>query len=423
MLKRGKIFLISGLIFFLPFSTRMVKNTIVKVTPGSLPEEYNDRINWNDLQGVFAAGLINPSTSLIGKKIIMYPYNFLKLNISGIDFNFTPTEIKTIYNKYFQFKKQLNIFNPSQNIDTISITKDSSGIINFNLRYSQITDGPFSVFPGREKLDVRSHYSMMDVIPIKIIYSKQNVHIDEVEIKWEPDYPPYYISQYYRNKNFITRKDIIDILNSYSNLNGDYFDQNAKQLVCTDAVILIIKTIGVDYAGLLNKYNIKGNEYLQRNADVMYLLLKKLNLIDDFVHYFMGGDRNKIYNFGRYKNLTAENFGIAKLEPGQVMFYDRYFNSGPKTGEVQRFGIHSALITEVVNGKIAKAGMVTSRSHKPPFDTLIMLNSDVNFPAWFGYRQHYLGSDETHEDLRYLVYAIMDFKSVLQRLRAINVLN
>ncbi len=87
---------------------------------------------------------------------------------------------------------------------------------------------------------------------------------------------------------------------------------------------------------------------------------------------------------------------------------------------MQRFAIHSALITDVVSGKIAKAAMVTSRSRKAPYDTLIMLNSDVNFPAWFGYRQHYLGSDETHEDLRYLVYAIMDFKSILQKLRGIN---
>ena len=105
------------------------------------------------------------------------------------------------------------------------------------------------------------------------------------------------------------------------------------------------------------------------------------------------------------------------------MLYDRYYNSGPKTGKVQRFDIHIALITDVIEGKISRAGMVTSRSRKPPYDTLIMLDSDVNFPAWFGYRQHYLGSDETHEDLRYLVYGIMDFKSIIQKLRGINISN
>ncbi len=423
MATRSKILFVAGLILLLHIPAKRFKEISKPVNNNYHLEKFYNKINWNDQQGIFAADLIHQTTSLVGEKIIMHPYNYLKLNISGVDFDFTPTETKTIYNDNLILHKQLNIFNPSLNTDTVFIGKDSLGIVTFTLKYSQVTDGPFTVSPDGKRLIVSSHYNGMDVIPIKVIYRKTYIPLDMVEFKWENDYPPYYVSQYYKNRNIITNEDIIDILNSYSNLSGDYFNENPKQLVCTDAVTLVIKTVGIDYPGLLQKYHITGNEYLQRYSLVLYRLLKKLDLTRNFIHYFMDGDVKKIYKYGRYKNLVAQNFGIDKLEPGQVMFYDRYFNSGPKTGKVQRFGIHSGLITDVIHGKIAKAAMVTSRSRKAPYDTLIMLDSDLNFPAWFGYRQHYLGSDETHEDLRYLVYAIMDFKSVLQKLRRINVQN
>ncbi len=414
-MQRGKILLILGIILLLPFSVNKKHNILLLSN-----SHYYNKISWNDQQGVFAADLIHPATSLIGEKIIMYPYNYLRLNISGIDFDLTPTETKTIYNNDLTLDKQLNIFNGSQNIDTVSVGRDSAGIVSFTVSYSQITNGPFTAVPQNERLIVNSHYNGMDVIPLKIIYKIKKVPQDIVEFRWEPDYPPYYISQYYKNRNIISNRDIVEILNSYSNLGGDYFNQNPKELVCTDAVTLVIKTVGIDYPGLLKKYKITGNKYLQRNSGIMYLLLKKLGLVDDFIHYFMNGDRSKIYKYGRYRNLTAENFGIEKLEAGQVMFYDRYFNSGPQAGKIQRFDIHSALISEVTDDKISKAAMVTSRSRIPPYDSLIMLDSRVNFPAWFGYRQHYRGSDETKEDLRYLVYAVMDFPSIIQKLRGIN---
>ncbi len=333
MFIRGKILFAAGLILLLPFSSKRIEKKELSIPDNHNPDKFYNKISWNDQQGIFAADLIHQSTSLIGEKIIMNPYNYLKFNISGIDFDFTPTETKTIYNDNLILHKQLNIFNPSQNTDTVFIGKDSLGIVTFTVNRSQVTDGPFTVFADGKRLIVSTHYNGMDVIPIKVIYKKANTSLDMVEFKWENNYPPYYVSQYYKNRNIITNEDIVDILSSYSNLSGDYFNENAKRLVCTDAVTLVIKTIGIDYPGLLKKYHISGNEYLQRNSAVLYLLLKKLNLTDDFIHYFMRGDRKKIYEYGRYKNLTAENFGINKLEPGQVMFYDRYFNSGPKNRE------------------------------------------------------------------------------------------
>ena len=100
----------------------------------------------------------------------MYPYNYLRLNISGIDFDLTPTETKTIYNNDLTLDKQLNIFNGSQNIDTVLVGRDSAGIVSFTVSYSQITNGPFTAVPQNERLIVNSHYNGMDVIPLKIIY-------------------------------------------------------------------------------------------------------------------------------------------------------------------------------------------------------------------------------------------------------------
>lgn len=243
MLIRGKILFLIGIILLLPFSVKRNHRINIDESEPS-PVKYYNKISWNDQQGIFAADLINESTSLVGKKIIMYPHNYLKLNISGVDFDYTPTEVKSIYNENLTFSKQLILFNSSQNTDTVFISRDSSGIVTFKLTYSQVTNGPFTVFPEGKRLVVRSHYNHMDVIPLKVIYNKFTIPLDMVEFKWEKDYPPYYVSQYYINRNRITNKDIIDILNSYSNLSGDYFNENTKQLVCTDAVTLIIKTIG-----------------------------------------------------------------------------------------------------------------------------------------------------------------------------------
>lgn len=357
---------------------------------------------------------INKNNSLEGTLIGVEPGK--KVLLEGNDFDFEKENSKTIFGKEKSFEKYLELKNNTKLHDWVKVDKDSFGRAVFNTSYTDIRDGPFVTSSNEGNLFVRSLYGNFDVIPSKIYLEKNGVKEDSLEIINEEFYPPYYISSRLKEKKELTSLDLLEVIGSYHNMEGDYFNSNHKELVCTDVATLLIKSVGLDYEKMIDRNKIPGNDFKQRNIGIFRTVLEKEGY-NKYVHYFKEGDKGKILREGVYENLTAENFGIDAIKPGQIMFLTRFYNTGKDKGKVQNWDAHLAAVTEVNNGLITKAAMVSSDSRKPPYDQNIRYRTDVDFKKWYEYRQDYMGSNETNESLRYRLYVLVEMDKILNEMK------
>lgn len=345
-------------------------------------------------------------------QIILPPKTMLNLDKGILDLN--PTILKSVRypkEKPMVFEKFSYIYNNSPLEDTLrfSYTKDS--VLTISTKRSLVRNGPFTIFPTSNGLEVKSSYGKYDVVPMKVFNGKENI-----EVKDEKNYPPYYVSSEFTNKDSISSKDVQKILNSYVHLYGDYFRVNHKALVCTDVATLVMKTVGIDYGKELTKYHVFGNDYRQRNISVFKNFLKKRGIYDENIYYFMGRNLERIISSPGYDKLTPENFGMDNFSPGELLFFTRAYATGPLRKSLQREDVHFGIISEVKDNKIKESIMTTSSMRKAPYDKNISL-SKVNFQKWYKFRSKYTGSDETNETLTYRVYGIFDLVSAINSLK------
>lgn len=351
---------------------------------------------------------------LIGNLIGALPET--KILLQGSDVNLEPSKIKSIFGNILTFDKSLLAYNSTKMHDWLKIESDKNNNPIIYTSRTNIRNGPFEIYIENDGLFVRSNYGNWDVIPGKVILQKKSINIDSLEIVKEPFYPVHYVSSRLKSKEKIEGLDLLEIIGSYHNLKGDYFDYNHKNLVCIDIATLPIKTLGFDYKKMIEDAKIPGNEYKQRKISVFRTLLDKLNY-SKHTHYFMNKNLNELEKFGTYENITAKNFGINELTPGQIIMFTRIYNSGPFKGKIQKLDVHFAIISEVNNNLITKAAMISSTSTKPPYTEHMMLQTEIDFKKWYEYRQDYRGSDETSESLKYRITGIIDFVSVINEMK------
>jgi hypothetical protein len=295
---------------------------------------------------------------------------------------------------------------------------EDSSLIAY-LENAAITNGPFTIYQERDNdhLSVRTSYGYFDAIPMKIILEKQGACLDTIETINEKDYPPYFVSYRLKNKENIGEKDIMWMLKAYENQKGDYFDLNDYDLVCSDIIGQILKTIGINYRGILKKNKISNIRYSQRNMSNFINLIEKEGL-EENMHYYLENNDRDIFNIGGWVNLTPINFNIENFNLGQIVIFTRYFASGPDTGQTQRRNVHVGMISGLRDKMIDRVAMITSTSNIAPYTEQIKLYHGHDFQYWYDHlRSTYLGSDETSEALTYRVRMIIDFPEVLTYLK------
>lgn len=360
----------------------------------------------------------NKLISIIGQTIAIEPFETIFLENSGLDTATTRT--KTINGKIIELPKSLGILNPTANTEYVEVSDDGRGKPLFNIENVAILNGSFVAYSTKKDVEVRCAYGLSDVIPISITSDKFK-DSDTIRFVQDSNSPPYFISSKLREKKEITGNDIFEVMKSYENMLGDYFNTSPKTLVCTDQLILPMLAAGINIESLMTKYRIPGNSYKHRNINSLLSLLDAMGVAEQNVHNFMDGDKKKIFDSEGYDLIIPENFGLEKFEEGMGVIFTRYYLTGPNKGKEQRTNVHLGMISEVKGNKITKVAMVTSRSSKPPYTNNIMSSLDNDFKYWYdGLRSEYIGSDETSEALTYRVKFILDVPKIATSLKAIS---
>ncbi|MDP3966214.1 MAG: hypothetical protein Q8Q04_01650 [archaeon] len=392
----------------------------------------------NDFKKIPNSGLKNPEEALLNSSFSTYylskfnlsnNFNFEQnkelniklpprslLNLDGELINLSPTVVTSVTyppESPISFSKFAYVFNETDRISNVKIFLDSNSVLNITTDFSKVRNGPFLASPNEDKIEVSSFYGTNNVLPMKVFTGKNKGEV--ITFIDEKNYPPYFISERLAKKDSITNKDITGILNSYSNLYGDYFRVNHKSLVCTDAATLILKTAGINFKNELEKVNIRGGSYLERNITSIMRLLEKNNL-SDYVYTFKEGKLENVLKDCTYENLTPKNFGMQEFSPGQILIFSRFYNSGPKKGKIQKTIVHMGVIYDTDGQKVKEISSVSSHSSTPPYDKNIMMGV-TDFEKWYEIRSNYTGSDETNESLTYRVYKILDLPKAINEIK------
>ncbi|MEM4637711.1 MAG: hypothetical protein QXK76_01625 [Candidatus Woesearchaeota archaeon] len=409
-------------IFLLTATALFINNINIQLKYENKKTELFNNLEEKDYFEIYAAdkyAQIIPANSL--KRDLNISDLVLKLipgetaYIDNPEIDLTPTITKTIYGKTLRLEKQVLLHNPSEQNEYVLIKKDQDGQLVFHINNSAVFNGPFVAYKENNKIRVSCAYELGDVVPLKVKLMDKNE--ESIIFVSKNNQPAYFISENMKYKK-LNGEDIIEMLKSYDNAYGDYFNTSPKTMVCTDQLTLPFLTSGIDLEQIIEKHKISGNEYKHRNINVILKLLDIYNVKNKYIHYFHNGDKKKIYAAEGYSALNPESFGINSFKAGQGIIFTRYYNDGPLKGQEQRTNVHVGVISEVNDGKIIKVSMVTSRAEKPPYDKKIMSTTDVDFYHWYeNLRREYVGSDETPHTLTYRVLAIIDLPEIINHFK------